>query len=177
MSSSEAPVRTGQSDRHPGGRLRLPRACRQILCGVVALSSSAAYAQIDVSAMRECRRIADTAARVACYDAIPLGEAQAAPAATPQPRGFGSNQLPRSEPERAAEPEEVTATVANAVEREPGVYLLTFEDGTQWQFVDAAPRSYAPPRRGSRVEIIAASMGSYLLRFGEQRALRVRRVR
>ena len=128
--------------------------------------------------MRECRRIADPAARVACYDNIPLGgEAQAAPAAPSQPGGFGSNQLPRSEPERTAEPDEVTATVASAAEREPGVYLLTLEDGTQWQFVDAAPRSYAPPRRGSTVEIIAASMGSYLLRHADQRALRVRRVR
>jgi hypothetical protein len=94
-----------------------------------------------------------------------------------QPRGFGSNQLPRTAPERAAEPHELTANVAGAAEREPGVYLLTLEDGTQWQFVDAAPRSYAPPRAGSKVEIVAAAMGSYLLRFDGQRALRVRRVR
>lgn len=146
------------------------------------LSPAAAHAQLDDATigrvMRECRRIADTSGRVACYDNIPLGEdPQATPAAAPPPRGFGSNQLPRAEPERAVDADEMTATVASAVEREPGVYLLTLEDGTQWQFVDAAPRSYAPPRRGSRVEIIAASMGSYLLRHAGQRALRVRRVR
>lgn len=174
MSSFRAPVRVGQTDRHPGGRHRLPRACRQILCAVAALSPSVVAAQIDDATMRECRRIADSAARVACYDNIPLGEE---PRAAPQPRDFGSNQLPRAAPARTAEPEDITATVASAAEREPGVYLLTLEDGTQWQFVDAAPRSYAPPRRGSTVEIMPASMGSYLLRFGEQRALRVRRVR
>ena len=126
-----------------------------------------AAAQVDESTLRECRRIADTAARVACYDAIPLGEE----------RGFGSNQLPRAAPERAAEPAQLTATVASAAEREPGVYLLTLEDGSKWQFIDAAPRFYAPPRRGAKVEISATAMGSYLLRFGDQRALRVRRVR
>src|SRR5688500_6801908 len=96
MSSFETRVRTGQPDRQ-GGRSRLPRACRRILCAVAVLTPATAFAQIDEASLRECRRLTDTAARVACYDAIPLGEeVRAAPA----PRGFGSNQLSRAAPER-----------------------------------------------------------------------------
>ena len=41
----------------------------------------AAVAVVDEAALRQCRAVADVAARLACYDAIPLG--QAAPAAAP----------------------------------------------------------------------------------------------
>ena len=160
------------------------------LCGIAVLAPATASAQLDdrtvANVLRECRQIADTAARTACYDNIPLGPAAtAAPAPgpgqaaviPPRPSGFGSDQLPQARAVEAGKPDRHTAAVAGAVEREPGIYLLTLDDGAQWQFIDAAPLSYAPPRRGSTVEIIAASMGSYLLRHAGQRALRVRRVR
>jgi hypothetical protein len=156
-----------------------------ILFAAALLAPATAHAQLSdgtvASILRECRKIADTAARVACYDNIPLGEQAAAappaPANASAPRGFGANQLPQTPEERAAEPEELTAAVASAVQREPGIYLITLEDGSQWQFVDPAPPSFEPPRRGATVEISSASLGSYLLRYAGQRALRARRVR
>jgi hypothetical protein len=138
------------------------------------------------AALGECRKIADPGGRTACYDAIPLGEpAQPAPAAPPlasrpeQPAGtgFGSNQLPRAPAAGEREPERISAQVSQAVERQPGIYLQTLADGTQWEFVDSAPARYDPPRSGSSVEIIRASMGSYLLRYAGQRSVRARRVR
>ena len=54
---------------------------------------------------------------------------------------------------------------------------MTLEDGAQWQFVEGVPLSYNPPRRGASVEIRSASMGSYLMRYQGQAAVRVRRVR
>jgi hypothetical protein len=146
-----------------------------------------------MEAMRGCAKIANVAARAACYDAIPTGEPaaglSAAPAPTPTPApspqasvsrapgGFGGEQLPKPAAARAAEPKEISARVSAAVEREPGVYLLTLEDGAQWVFVDSAPASYDPPRRGSTIDLIGASLGSYLMRYADQRAIRVRRVR
>jgi hypothetical protein len=148
-----------------------------------------------MEAIRGCAKIADVAARAACYDAIASGEPatgpSAAPAPTPNPApapspgasvtrapgGFGGEQLPKPAAARAAEPKEISARVSAAVEREPGVYLLTLEDGAQWVFVDSAPASYDMPRRGSTIDLIGASLGSYLMRYADQRAIRVRRVR
>ena len=152
------------------------------LAGSAALGLSAAQAQAQSGEdairgkLRACAGIADIAARVACYDAL---SAQAAA----QPRGLGSEQVPRArapEPAHAAqqtEADSIEATVAAAVEREPGIHLLTLEDGAQWQFVEGVSLSYDPPRRGSTVELRSASMGSYQLRYQGQPAVRVRRVR
>ncbi len=159
----------------------------------------AAHGQLDdrtiASIMRECRKIADEASRAACYDNIPLGQqstatSEVAPPAptTPAPHpaepsapqtttAFGSNQLPPSPQQSAQEAGSITATVATAVERERGIYLLTLEDGAQWLFVDGVPASYDPPGRGSDVVIYRASMGSYLLRYAGQRGIRIRRVK
>lgn len=162
---------------------------------VLAVFPTSAAAQLSdgavVDTMRECRKIADVSARTACYDNIPLGQAAAAgsqqgaapaaptqaPAASSAPAGFGSNQLPRARAAEVGEPEKIVARVTAATEREPGIYLLTLEDGTQWQFVDSAPSSYDPPRRGSQVEIFSAALGSYQMRYEGQQALRIRRVR
>lgn len=149
----------------------------------VALSPDVAQAQFDdptvTTIMRECRKIEDATARTACYDNIPLGDAATPPITAVAPRqNFGSNQLPpRPGPDDATEPDEITATVSASIEREPGIYLLTLEDGAQWQFVESAPPAYNPPGRGSKVEISRASLGSYLLRYAGQSAIRARRVR
>jgi hypothetical protein len=47
----------------------------------VALPASA-----DDAALRRCREIKESTARLACYDALPVGEARAAPAAPPASR-------------------------------------------------------------------------------------------
>lgn len=162
--------------------------------GVLAAVPTGAAAQLSDSAvvdlLRECRKVGDVAARTACYDNIPLGQPgatpveqapaaspSAAPAASRAPSRFGSNQLPQARAAKAGEPEQINARVTAVTQREPGIYLLTMEDGAQWQFVDAAPSSYDAPRRGSEVEIFSAALGSYQIRYAGQRALRIRRVR
>lgn len=132
--------------------------------------------------LRACAKIAEIGARVACYDALTAG-GEATPQAATEPRGLGSEQVPRARaplPERVvaqAEADSIEATVTASVEREPGIHLVTLEDGAQWQFVEGVPLSYNPPRRGASVEIRSASMGSYLMRYQGQAAVRVRRVR
>lgn len=160
------------------------------LATALALAPGVAHAQGEArglaTMMRECRGIAEASARTACYDKIPLDGSGGGAAAVPPPAAasppragtsFGSNQLPRHATVETAEPERISVRVARAVEREPGIYLLTLEDGSEWQFVDSAPAAYDPPRPGSTVEISRASMGSYLVRYAGQRAVRARRVR
>ena len=158
----------------------------RIVCSILAaLTPAVAHAQLDdrtvVSILRECRKLEETAARTACYDNIPLGQPPAGrtgAAADPQrPQGFGGDQLRRAATARTAEPSEIRAKVSGIAEREPGIYVLTLEDGAQWQFVDAPSTSYDPPRPGSTIEISKASLGSYLMRYADQRGIRIRRIR
>lgn len=153
----------------------------------LGFTTAPAIAQDDDSGIRSqlqaCAQIADITARVGCYDALSQ-EAAGPPArpADPQPRGLGSEQVSRApatqrERDDSATAASMDATVTSAAEREPGKYLLTLADGAQWEFVEGVPLSYSPPRRGSTVEIRSASMGSYLLRYQGQAAVRVRRIR
>jgi hypothetical protein len=163
----------------------MARSVKAMLAGAVflVLGTGTAHAQLDDAtiAVRECRKLTDGAARIACYDNIPVGQ-QADGPALPQASivqaspDFGSKQLPR--PAAApAEPRELTARLSAVAQRRPGVWLLTLEDGAQWEFIDSVPPSYAPPRRGDTVELIGAALGSYLLRYDGQRSVRIRRVR
>lgn len=150
---------------------------------LLGLFAAPAYAQSDDGVLRgmlrQCALIADIPARVACYDAIPAREPEATTAAVapPRPTGLGSDQLPISRAPEADEPEAIESRVIAAVEREPGIHLLTLETGDQWLFVQGAPRSYTPPTNGSTVRIRSAPLGGYLLRYQGQSAVRVRRVR
>lgn len=158
-----------------------------------------------VTIMRACAQIEDIKARVTCYDnnirpgataqaapptsgsvpaptPAPAPEPAPAPAPNPAPQartGFGSESLPqpRAAEQRAAREEAAEARVTAVARSAPGIYLLTLEDGGQWQFVEAAPLSYDPPRAGSIVSIESASLGSYLMRYRQQPSIRIKRVR
>ncbi|BBC72124.1 conserved hypothetical protein [Altererythrobacter sp. B11] len=158
-----------------------------LACGAAATAQGTDYEAI-VRTMRQCARIADVPARVACYDqtvgAERLISGEAAPAAPtaappPPPEGFGAEALPRrvERDEREQEPDRVEAQVRAAEQLGPGVFLLTLADGAQWQFVDAVPFSYSPPRPGAPVEISRAALGSFQLRYSGQRPVRVKRIR
>lgn len=161
-------------------------------------SSLAREDRVTLNILRECARIADATARVACYDRnigadiaqggqaaraggvaaspVPTPPAPSSPvAAQPLPQ-FGANQLPASPRPESQRVDRIKATVSAATQRAPGIWLLTLADGTQWQLVDAAPGSFDPPRKGSEIEIAAASLGSYILRYRGQTGLRIRRV-
>lgn len=141
-----------------------------------------------VTIMRACAQIDDVMARVTCYDnnigARDMPTARrpaAAPAQAPianSPTGFGADMVRQPESRRRPEQQdEIIARVAEATQLEPGIYLLTLQDGAQWRFVDAAPFSWEPPKSGDRIELERGSLGSVFLTFADQRRLRVRRVR
>lgn len=177
-----------------------------LLAGAALATSSAtpAAAQVDESIvlniMRECARIDDPTARLACYDnnirtaggqprtsipgqmQVPQG-GSAAPLSTAGPAGFGNEDIRR--PQRFESPgsnpggelASLTSRVTRVDPREPGVYLLTLENGAQWLFAESVDRSYRVPRSGDVVEIDRASLGSFLMRHDNQTGIRVQRVR
>lgn len=159
-----------------------------------------AVAQVDdgivLNIMRECARIDDPTARLACYDnniraagaesrtSVP-GRMQVpqagtgAPVSSTAPEGFGAEAV-RTE-QRFERPggqiDEISATVAAITPREPGIYLLTIDGGAQWQFSESVNSSYRLPREGSTVEIERGALGGFLMRFDRQQAVPVRRIR
>lgn len=161
------------------------------------LGSTPAAAQIDdgivLNILRECAKIGDATARLACYDnniRSAGGQPRAsAPQQSPAPAssgapiatagGFGSETIRTPQRFEAPAPEDASmvAQVASVSQREPGVYQLTLEDGAQWQFAESVDRNYRVPRQGEQIRIDRASLGSFLMRFNNQIGVRIRRVR
>lgn len=181
--------------------------CAIVLLAGAALGTAAATpaaAQVDdgivLNIMRECARIDDPTARLACYDnniraagatprasvpgqmQVPQGGSGAAPS-TAGPTGFGNEDIRR--PQRVesgssnagGDLASLTSRVARVDPREPGVYLLTLENGAHWLFAESVDQSYRVPRSGDLIEIDRASLGSFLMRYNGQSGIRVRRVR
>lgn len=180
--------------------MNAPRAT-YLLAGAAALLAATAPATAQVNGevvlniMRECAKIDDTSARLACYDNniraagatprtvpgnAPAPRGGAAPvAATGGTAGFGGETVRTADRFQtpAGEAAEITARVVSAQQREPGVYLLELEDGAQWLFSESVPNNFSVPRRGDSVTIQRASLGSFLMRIDKQAPVRVRRIR
>jgi hypothetical protein len=155
------------------------------LCGLSIAIAAPASAEEDyraiVEVLRACAEIEDGPARMTCYDANvrprsapPAARVDPPADAVHRPGGFGSESLPQQRPREEADALE--ARVASARERQPGKFVLTLEDGAEWEFVEAAPSAYNPPRAGASVRIERGSLGSFRLRYASQRAIRIRRV-
>lgn len=158
--------------------------------------------EATVRIMRECAKIETLEARAACYDNTiatdrlisrqGTEQARNQPVPTPQPAppramaaaaptGFGAETLPTP---RAARPGDdqtdsdgrYSGRIARAERMSEGIYRLTLADGAQWQFQDAVPFSYDPPRDGSQISLRRASLGSFLMDYRDQRPVRIRRV-
>ena len=164
---------------------------------VLAAPASAQVSdEIVLNILRNCAQIDDPTARLACYDnnivqaggqarssvpgqmGVPSGGG-GAPVNTSGPSGFGREDV--RTPDRfntpAGEIDELRARIAGVSMQQPGVYLVTLEDGAQWQFAETVPFSYRPPRVGDRITIDRASMGSFLMVVDGQTSVRVRRIR
>ena len=164
--------------------------------------ASPATAQVPdnvvLNIMRECAKIDDPTARLACYDnnirqaggtprtagAVPLPSDGRAPVAPNTAQSFGIEDVrarqpaqPQATRTQSGRVDEISTRVSSIREREPGTYQLTMDDGAQWRFAESVGLGYRLPRAGSNVEIERGSLGSYLLRFDDQQAVPVVSVR
>lgn len=145
----------------------------------------------QVRALRECRVIADTSARLACYDtaAAALDQAVASRSVVVLGAedvrrtkrslfGFSLPRLPflgSGKDGDSAEEREIESTIASASEGAYGRWRVRLEEGGVWETTEAASGSNEP-FAGAKVRIRRAALGSYLMNVGRSRALRVRRV-
>lgn len=156
-----------------------------------------ASAQVDdaivLNIMRECAKIDDPTARLACYDnnirAAGANPRASVPGQMPSPQGgnapgggaqgFGAEDVrtPERFQPRPGSMQQIQARIETIREREPGVYLFTLGDGAQWRFAESVSRGYRVPRAGSTVEIEHGALGSFLMRFENQAPVPVVRVR
>jgi hypothetical protein len=175
-----------------------------LLLGGAALAFSASPGMGQVSdtivlnIMRECAKIDDPTARLACYDnniRAAGGTPRSVPGQTARPggggavlqanpvTGFGAEDVRERSPERfnpgglSGGPSEITAKVGAVRQREPGVYLITLQDGAQWLFTESGGSGYRAPRKGDSVELQRGALGGYLIVVDHQKPIRVTRMK
>lgn len=149
-----------------------------------------------VQTLADCRKVADSAARLACYDAaaaaldtaeqkgeVVVVDRERAEKVRRQAFGFSLPSLDIFDrPARAAAGgpppalERVTAVLAAARQRPDGKWILELEDGAVWTQTDSETFR-RPVKKGDPVEIRRATMGGYFINVAGQRALRVTRSR
>jgi len=178
------------------------RVQRSGLCALSVLLIPAVGLAADAS---HCVTIADSAARLACYDtAYGRGAENSAPAAESASRapadkpaaeaagaaaataitvdpvaefGLSESQKRAQNPERAKDvaPESITETVATVGRTAAGGLLVTLESGQQWAQAETLTKARVAP--GDEVTIRKATLGSYMMVAPNKVAVRVRRVR
>jgi hypothetical protein len=178
------------------------RAILLLTGAALAVSAAPALAQvpdsITLNIMRECAKIDDPTARLACYDnniraaganpnsvpgAMSVPRGGGAVLAPNAPGGFGADDI--KQPDRfrpygeqsSRGPEAISTRVAAVAEREPGVYLVTLDGGAQWLFAESTSRSYQPPKRGDTIRIEHGALGSYMMIVNHQQGVKVTRIK
>jgi hypothetical protein len=149
----------------------------------VALSAGAAFA--DDAAILKCRSFNDTAQRLACYDAIPVGArpasasapaaaAAAAPAVAPE-RNFGLRPVVKKP--KDTEPASIRSSVVGRFEGWAPGTIFTLANGQVWKVTDDTD-AVLPIMQDPKVEITRGLMGAYFLQVdGHINSARVARVK
>lgn len=145
---------------------------------ILLLASSSAFA--SDAALLTCRAIGDVTARVACYDAIPVGAARptgvaapvaAAPGATPE-QNFGMEAVKQ----REAQPKSIQSTVVGNFQGWGPGAQIRLANGQVWRIVDGSEAVLAP-MKDPRVTIERNMFGTLFLRVdGTNSSAKVRRV-
>lgn len=142
------------------------------LCVAAALGLLAPTAQaVEDAAVQRCRAMPEAAARLACYDAMPL--LAAVPAAVLEPavpaavQSFGR--------ERREEAQAISSHIAGVFEGWGPTSRIELANGQVWQVADGSEGVYF--LQSPKVTVKRALMGGFQLEIeGARRAPRVRRV-
>lgn len=164
--------------------MRKVRYALESLAFLAAMGSALA----DEGDLRRCRAIPDTAARLACYDALPLATQAPAPGAAGSAKGGG--QPGAATPGRPAPPPEAqfglapkpSEEVASIQSNIPGLFegwrpnqRIRLANGQVWQIADESTSFIQ--RRDPKVTVRRGALGAFYLDIeGDNRSPRVRRV-
>jgi hypothetical protein len=144
-----------------------------------------------VAALGSCQKIADGAARLACYDKaaaaivtasesgdIRVVDRESVRKAQRSLFGFSLPSIPffDSGSGKDAPPKKLDSTILNFSSIGNGFYRFTIADERAvWETTEAANVRDAKP--GEPVSILRSAIGSYWAKIGNRRDLRVRRIR
>lgn len=174
----------------------LNRKIAAVLVGLIGLPAVASAQTVPqprhLNAIDACRSIASDTARLACFDR----EAAALLAATKSGQvsvvdradmraarrslfGFSLPKLPFFSGDQSAEDsvDQLESTIRSVQPLEDGRYrLILTDDNAVWETTES-PMRLNPPRRGDKIVIRKASLGSYFLRIGGQIGVKGQRVK
>lgn len=145
-----------------------------VLMAALLLASSTARA--DDAALLKCRALPDTATRVACYDAIPVGVsgpvAAAVPARTPE-QNFGMEAVKQ----REAQPASIRSTVVGDFDGWGPGSQIRLANGQVWRIIDGSD-AVLPRKKDAAVTIERNLFGTLFLKVdGGNSSAKVRRVK
>lgn len=140
----------------------------------------------DDAAMLQCRSITEVPARVACYDAIPVGAAAplaapvvaAAAAPTPQQReqAFGMATVKAPKSVTPEQDNSISSTIAGRFDGWSGNELIKLSNGQVWRIVDGSS-AVLSPMTDAKVKVERNVIGTYFLKIeGTNNSPKVRRV-
>ncbi len=143
-----------------------------------------------VQAVMDCRKIADSAQRLACYDdavakmtaAESSGDLvtidkQQRRAARRQAFGVPLPSLAfLDRGEKVEDANRIVATITSSSEDAFGKWTIVLDDGAVWRQIDDNTLDHAP-HEGSKAEIRRASLGSFFVKIDGQPSLRMHRDR
>ncbi len=142
---------------------------RLLLLSITATATAAAHSQ----ELRNCRALPETAARLACYDGLPL-PATAPPPAAPPAAPSGDAAFGLQGPARG-EVAAVSSSVAGRFEGWGAKSRIRLANGQVWEVTDGS--SAAAWLLNPQITVRRAALGSYLLEVeGMNGTARVRRV-
>lgn len=179
--------------------LKSPALLAAVTATVLAVAAGAMAADSPkpraaaLQSLVECRKIADPAQRLTCYDAA-AGGLEAAEAAgdvvvvdraqvqEAQRAAFGFNfRMPAfltgggdSDAAKRGTVLDTLETTATEARQVNGKWYIVLADGAIWRQTDNEPVNRAP-KPGSKVTIKRASLGSYFLSVDGQRSIRAKR--
>jgi hypothetical protein len=141
-------------------------------------------------ALIKCRAIADEKARLQCFDAAAAALEQASErhdlvivdkkTIRETRRTLFGLEIPRLHlfggggDDDAEEVKSIESTVVNAYTNENGQWVVRLEDGSTWVQTDHNVIAIVP-KKGTKVKVVKASLGSYMMRIGNEPGLRARR--
>ena len=139
-----------------------------------------------IQSLLTCRALADSAARLACYDKAAAGVAQAIDTkelvmidktkATEVKRSlFGYSAPDFAGLLGGGDVKQIEGVVAAAFTNRDGGWTVKLADGSTWTQNDDAPIAL-PPRKGDKVSIRRGTLNSYFLRIGSQPGVKAHRI-